>query len=53
VDTFLLWGPAAVGFSVFVALLSPSLEDPLYPPLLFTVLGLGWVVLRRDTAADE
>jgi hypothetical protein len=53
VDVFLLWGPAAVAFSVFIALLSPSLEDPLYPPLLFTVLGLGWVVLRRDTAADE
>ena len=47
---FLLWGPAALVASVFIALLSPSLEDPLYPPLLFTVLGLGWVALRRPAA---
>jgi O-antigen ligase len=52
-DPFLAWGPAVVVFSGFVALLSPSLEDPLYPPLLFTVLGLGWVALRRTREHAE
>jgi hypothetical protein len=50
---FLLWGPAVVVATLFLALLSPSLEDPLYPPLLFTVLGLGWVVLRRPAPAVD
>jgi hypothetical protein len=31
-----------------VALLSAALEDPLVPPLLFTIVGIGWVVLARD-----
>jgi hypothetical protein len=38
-------------FPVIVAALSPALEDPLFPPLLFAVLGLGWVLtkgLRHD-----
>jgi hypothetical protein len=24
------------------------LEDPLVPPLLFTIVGIGWVVLARE-----
>ncbi|HET8684036.1 MAG TPA: O-antigen ligase family protein [Micromonosporaceae bacterium] len=41
------WAPATLFFAVLVAFLSPALEDPLFPPLLFTVLGLGWVLLSR------
>jgi O-antigen ligase len=52
VHPFVLWGPAVLAFSVFTALLSPALEDPLYPPLMFTALGLAWVVLRRGETAD-
>ena len=44
---FAAWGLAALLFAVLVAALAPSLEDPLLPPLLFTILGLGWVDLRR------
>jgi hypothetical protein len=41
------WGPAAVAFAVVIAFFSSSLEDPIFPALLFTVLGVGWVLLRR------
>ncbi|HET8684373.1 MAG TPA: O-antigen ligase family protein [Micromonosporaceae bacterium] len=41
------WAPATLLFAVLVAFLSPALEDPLFPPLLFTVLGLAWVLLSR------
>jgi hypothetical protein len=41
------WGPAAVAFAAVIAFFSPSLEDPIFPPLLFTVLGVGWVLLCR------
>jgi hypothetical protein len=30
-------------FTVVVSVLAPTLEDPLFPPLLFAVLGFGWV----------
>ena len=43
----LYWAPAAMLFAVLVAFLSPALEDPLFPPLLFTVLGLAWALLAR------
>jgi hypothetical protein len=43
----LYWAPAALLFAVLVAFLSPAPEDPLFPPLLFTVLGLAWVMLTR------
>jgi hypothetical protein len=46
-----LWGIGAMVFTVIVATLSPSLEDPLYPPLLFAVFGLAWV-LTRDVRHD-
>jgi hypothetical protein len=32
-------------FALLVAFLSPSLEDPLFPALLFSVLGIGWISL--------
>ncbi|WP_345539018.1 O-antigen ligase family protein [Phytohabitans rumicis] len=43
-----LWAVAALTFSVLVAFLAPSLEDPLFPAQLFTVLGLAWVWLARS-----
>lgn len=44
---FAYWGLSSVLFAVLVAALSPSLEDQLLPPLLFTILGLAWVDRRR------
>jgi len=43
----LYWAPAAVLFLVLVAFLSPAPEDPLFPPLLFSVLGMAWSLLSR------
>ena len=43
----LYWAPAAILFVTLVASLSASLEDPLVPPLLFTIVGIAWVVLAR------
>jgi hypothetical protein len=47
----LYWAPAAVLFVTLIAWLSASLEDPLVPPLLFTIVGIGWVVLARGNQA--
>jgi hypothetical protein len=33
---------------MLVAVLSPALEDPLVPPLVFTIVGVAWVVLARS-----
>ena len=44
---FTYWALASLLFAVLVAALSPSLEDPLLPALLFTIVGLAWVDLRR------
>jgi hypothetical protein len=44
---FSYWAIAALTFGVLVAALSPSLEDPLLPPLLFTIIGLAWVDRRK------
>jgi len=41
-----LWGIGAMVFSVIVAVFSPALEDPLYPPIVFAVFGLAWVLTR-------
>jgi hypothetical protein len=41
-----LWGIGAMLFLVLVGYFSPALEDPLFPPLVFAVFGLGWVLLR-------
>jgi O-antigen ligase len=49
---FSYWGIAALTFGVLVAALSPSLEDPLLPPLLFTIIGLAWVDRRKPLLAQ-
>jgi len=41
-----LWGSSALVFCAVIAGLSPALEDALIPPLLFGVIGLGWVLVR-------
>jgi hypothetical protein len=41
---FPLWAVGLVVFTVVIAAWSPSLEDPLFPPLMFSVLGLGWAL---------
>jgi hypothetical protein len=43
------WGAASLIFCVLVAFLSPSLEDPLLPMVMFSVIGLAWVMLGRST----
>ena len=37
-----LWAVGSMTFAVLVAFLSPSLEDPLFPPLLFLIIGAAW-----------
>lgn len=49
VHPFGWWAPAAMTFAVLVACLAPSLEDPLFPAQLFTILGLAWVWWKRGT----
>jgi hypothetical protein len=51
-QTVALWAVGAMLFSVIVACFSPALEDPLYPPLVFAVFGIGWV-LTRDVRHAE
>ncbi len=41
-----LWAVAALVFGLVIAAWSSSLEDPLWPPLMFAVLGFAWV--RKD-----
>jgi O-Antigen ligase len=41
------WAVGALVFAVIVAALSPALEDPLFPPLLFGVVGIAWVLNAR------
>ncbi|MDP9795666.1 hypothetical protein J2S43_004178 [Catenuloplanes nepalensis] len=45
-----LWGIAVLVFAVLVAALAPSLEDPVFPAMLFSVLGISWVMLSRAGA---
>lgn len=44
------WGVAALAFGVQIAVLASSLEDPIFPALMFTALGLGWVAARRQAS---
>jgi O-Antigen ligase len=41
------WAPAALVFGGLIGLLSPSLEDPLFPPLMFGIVGIAWALLQR------
>ncbi|MEU5720705.1 hypothetical protein ABZ783_02625 [Micromonospora sp. NPDC047738] len=44
----LLWGIGAMLFAGLVAFRSPAFEDPIFPALLWTVLGLAWWTCRRS-----
>ena len=46
-----LWGLGALFFTVIVSALSPALEDPLFPPMLFGVIGVAWVLTIRSRVA--
>jgi hypothetical protein len=48
---FAYWAPAAVVFGAEIAIFATSLEDPIFPALMFTILGIGWVLLRRGELA--
>ncbi len=50
---FVLWGIAAIIFACIVGFLSPSMEDPLLPPLLWTVVGLAWWAARRSAPTEQ
>lgn len=41
------WAPAAIVFGGLIGLLSPSLEDPLFPPLMFAIVGVAWALKQR------
>ncbi|MGC1211391.1 MAG: O-antigen ligase family protein [Micromonospora sp.] len=43
-----VWAIGAMVFAAVVALFSPAFEDPLFPALLWTVLGLAWWAWRRS-----
>ena len=45
------WAVATLIFSVLIAFLSTSLEDPLLPIIMFSVVGMGWVMLSRPDAS--
>jgi O-antigen ligase len=40
------WAPPAILFGCLVAGFSPALENPLFPPMLFGIIGLAWVLDR-------
>jgi O-antigen ligase len=44
----LIWAAPAVVFGVAVSALSPALEDHLLPPLMFAMVGLGWIAAARQ-----
>jgi hypothetical protein len=42
-----LWAVGSIIFAALVAVLSPALEDPLFPPLVFGIIGLAWALASR------
>jgi hypothetical protein len=42
---------AALAFAVVIAIFSPSLEDPMFPPLMFALLGFAWLAHRDELAS--
>jgi hypothetical protein len=46
-----IWAAATLVFALLTAAWSPVLEDPVFPPLLFAVLGFGWVLRQREQSA--
>ena len=49
-DPTVPWGLATVAGALLIAFLATSLEDPLFPTLIFTVLGLAWTRGIRQPA---
>jgi len=47
-DRIYVWAAATLVFALLTAAWSPVLEDPVFPPLLFAVLGFGWVLWQRS-----
>lgn len=43
--TVVLWACSVLGFGMLIAAWSSALEDPVFPPLLFAVLGLAWALV--------
>lgn len=52
-DPVHVWGAAALVFALLTAAWSPVLEDPVFPPLLFAVLGFAWVLRQRSQAQER
>ncbi|MFG1775892.1 O-antigen ligase family protein [Micromonospora sp. NPDC049048] len=50
-DEATVWGVAAMVFACLVGFLSPSMEDPLLPPLLWTIIGVAWWAAGRPATA--
>ena len=46
-----LWGIGAMLSTLIVGVFAPVWEDPLFPPLVFAVFGLGWVLTRTGRRA--
>ncbi|MEV6372433.1 hypothetical protein [Micromonospora musae] len=49
----IVWGLSALAFACIVGFLSPSMEDPLLPPLLWTVVGLAWWAALRSRSTEQ
>ncbi|HEX6685715.1 MAG TPA: O-antigen ligase family protein [Candidatus Limnocylindrales bacterium] len=48
-DPIYVWAAATLVFALLTAAWSPVLEDPVFPPLMFAVLGFGWVLWQRGS----
>jgi O-antigen ligase len=48
-----LWGIGVMLLSVVIAVFSPALEDAIYPPLAFAILGLAWAMTREVGAPER
>jgi hypothetical protein len=48
-----LWAVGSLVFAVLVAAMSPALEDPLFPPLLFGIVGIAWVLRSASSPGRE
>jgi hypothetical protein len=47
-----LWGIGVLVFGVIIAFFAPSLEDALYPPLAFAIIGVAWVLNASAKASS-
>ncbi len=44
--TTAIWGIAALTLAVIISAFSTGLENPVFPPIVFGILGLAWVMTR-------